>query len=224
MINEFVLLGMTALAFVLLFGLGEFLHHYKQVKAESTRRLVHAGSGIMALSFPLLFNSHWSVLVLSLGFFMLLLASQKWRSILKSINGVKRKTAGSLLFPVVIYGCFALAQWKRNDLFFYLPILILSIADPTASWIGMKLKWGKYSFFGNEKTVVGSSGFVIVAFVITLLLLVFEPGKTKEEVLIISGLTATISSIAEALANKGFDNLLIPLSVVAVLEFSTLLI
>ncbi|MDG2246604.1 MAG: hypothetical protein P8L71_09630 [Flavobacteriales bacterium] len=221
MMHEMFIVGITMLAFVLLFGLGEFLHHYKRVGAESTRRLVHAGSGVMALSFPLLFKSHWSVLVLSLGFFILLLISQRWKYLMRSINGVKRKTAGSLLFPMVIYGCFALAQLKGNDLFFYLPILILSIADPTASWLGMKLKWGKYSVFGNDKTIIGSTGFIVVSFVITVLLLVFQPGISREEILIIAGLVAIGSCISEALANKGFDNLLIPATVVVVLESTT---
>jgi phytol kinase len=79
--------AMLAGAFLALFGLAELLYHYLNVKAELTRKLVHAGTGLLTLLFPVMLNNHWLVLLLCSAFAVILLLSLRF-NLLRSINAM----------------------------------------------------------------------------------------------------------------------------------------
>ncbi len=207
-----------AISFLLLFGSAEWLYHKSKIQAELSRKYVHFTTGIISLLFPYFLSSHWMVLSLCGSFFLLLLASLKW-NLLPSINGVDRVTRGSLLYPLVVYVCFLFYQQYDQFLFFYIPILILAISDPIAALVGKKWPQFPYSTFGHTKTGSGSLGFFLSAFLIGLLGLWCSGQTILVTMVLISSTLAFVSTIAEALSHKGYDNLTIPFSVLGLLTF-----
>lgn len=206
--NIYANLLMLSGGFLSLFTLGEFLKFFFQVRAELTRKLIHVGTGLLSLSFPLIFRSHWMVLLLCASFFFVLSYS-KGKNVLNSINGVARKTYGALLFPVSVYLCFFMQEWSGDLGMYILPLLILTASDPLAAIIGQKFPYGSFKFLGHQKTLMGSLGFLVSALCIGLMM-----GYGLWVAIIV----ALISCTAEALSKNGWDNLTIPLSVMLVLQ------
>lgn len=203
-------------SFLLLFTVSETLYYYANVEAEKTRKLVHLGTGLLTLLFPLLLSSHWYVLLLCSSFLWILLLSLRF-NLLKSVNNIDRVSRGSLLYPFVVYFLFVAYSFYDQILFFYLPVLILAISDPAASMAGTKWPKGKYHVKHETKTLVGSSVFLFTAFVIAGLLMYGLTGLSTLEILLLSLLIAILTSLIEALSYKGYDNLFIPMLALAVL-------
>ena len=204
-------------AFLTLFGLAELLFHKTKLKAEQTRKLVHFGTGLLTMLFPFYLASHWQVLVLCSSFLTILIASQKF-DLLKSINGVDRKTYGSILFPVIVYTCFLVSVWQDDPLMYYLPIITLAISDPLAALFGKRFPKGKYVILGHQKTLVGSSAFFLSAFAIAMLVLNLTPIAHSLNNLSMALVFALVTSITEAVCKDGYDNLTIPVSAMIVLN------
>lgn len=152
---------LLATAFGLLFASAEWVYHKRRVAAEYTRKYVHLSTGILTLAFPLLFSDHWPMLILCGGFLVILLLSLKF-GLLPSINAVDRKTRGSLLFPIVVYGCFLVHRHYGLYIFYYLPILVLAVCDPAAAFVGKRWPWGRFTMLGHTKTLSGSLTFFVV--------------------------------------------------------------
>lgn len=203
-------------AFIVLFVIAELLYHRFNVKAEYTRKLVHFGTGLLTMFFPSYLSSHWQVLLLCLSFLLLLTASKKF-DLLKSINGVDRKTFGAVLFPVVVYGCMAASEIMNNLLFYYIPILILAISDPIAALIGKKFPFGKYTILDHTKTLSGSIGFFASAFAISFFAMMPYMYTWSMNGLMTISLLAGAACLAEALSKDGWDNFTIPAAVSLVL-------
>ena len=209
-------IGILSGTFLLLFALAETLFHKASVKAEYTRKLVHFGTGALTMLFPIYLTSHWQVLLMCSSFIILLAASKRF-NFLPSINGVDRKTHGSILFPVVVYSCFAMSQYMSNAMFFYLPILVLAISDPIAALIGKKFPVAKYTIAGHTKTLVGSMGFLVSSALIAFFCLSYMLNVSSQNGLLAVGSVALATCIAEAISKDGWDNFTIPFAATIVL-------
>lgn len=224
-----------ALGFLVLFASAELLYHRFKVAVEITRKYVHVFTGIICLSFPFVLETHWSVLILTCSFVLILVTSLKF-NLLKSINAVDRKTSGSYLFPLVIYIVFwiysiygqnnlsgtALSHEKFDrfslggTIYYFLPILILSVSDPAAALFGKKWPKGKYKIFKDYKTLVGSSAFFISSFLLGLIFLL--PNALNWHCgFLLSALIAFATTVVEAISHKGIDNLSIPVTAAVLL-------
>lgn len=217
LLNTLILAGL----FLSLFGVAEFLYHRLKVKSEYTRKLVHIGTGLLTLLFPIMLGNHWLVLFLCASFAVILILSLKF-DLLKSINAIERVSIGSISYPISVYGCYlAFDHFDQRYAFFYLPVLILAICDPVAALCGKRWPIGKYSIGNENKTIVGSLAFVISAVVIIILLpnvfqrLTYQPVSLLQILIYVP----LIAAISEALSRKGSDNLSIPASVLITLIF-----
>lgn len=211
---------LLALGFLALFGTAELLYHRFGVRAEWTRKIVHAGTGLITLLFPLVLESHWQVLLLCGSFLVLLLASSKF-GWLPSINRIDRKSYGSLLYPVIVYLSFLVyAVSGKGLILFYMPILILAICDPVAALVGKRFPWGVYHPCGSRKTLSGSLAFLVSASVVCLALLYgFEPLRpTLVNRPGAVALVPVVATICEALSVRGTDNFTVPAGAVIVLQ------
>ena len=203
-------------AFLFLFVLAETLYHKYKVKVEYTRKMDHMTTGLIALTFPFLFKTHWIILGLSAGFLFLLIGSQKFKW-LQSIIAVKRKTIGAQLFPIVLYFSFLFYDTNNEPLFYYLPILLLAICDPIAAFVGKKYPYGVFKIKGHQKTLMGSLGFSIAATVISVSsILLSDQYLLVDNILLVIAI-ALIVTLSEALVINGFDNITIPVSTWTVL-------
>lgn len=195
--------------FLLLLLISHLLYRYLKVSSEESRKFLHVSGGLLALCCPLFFETHWWVLILcSLAFILLLFTFVKhW---LPSVHKTKRKSIGSVLFPIPVYICFLIAENKSNDLLFYLPVSFMTISDTAAEWAGKK--WGSRTmqFMNGQKTLAGSLAFAICGILISIVWgLIFH--FTTEKIIMISLVTSFLAAITELVCIKGIDNLTVPL-------------
>ena len=211
--NTFLL----ATGFFLLFASGEFMYHKLKLKAELTRKYVHFLTGFLTLLFPFMLNNHWFVLLLC-GLFAALLILSKRLKLLPSINNINRESTGSFLYPVVVYSCYFMSDLLEAKIYFYIPILVLAIADPFAALCGKKWPAGQYTVFGHSKTLVGSTVFFLCSLV-TVVVIFWLNGFILYEIAAIALVLAVSTTMVEAVSHKGYDNLTIPAIALLILMF-----
>lgn len=211
--------------FLSLFAFAEMLYFTFRVRAEVTRKIVHAGTGLLTMLFPVMLANHWLVLLLCALFALILIASLKF-NLLKSINAIDRRSIGSISYPVSVYLCYLVYEkFGYEYLFFYLPVLVLAFCDPIAALTGKRWPVGKYNVRSEHKSLLGSGMFFLSAFVLTIVLSV-SLGSTMSPVqlLVFAFAVALVSAFTEGVSTKGSDNLTIPFSVLLVMiVFSFLL-
>jgi len=220
--QEIINTAILSTCFLALFALAEILYHKVKVNVELTRKLVHFGTGILTLLFPILLNSHWYVLFLCASFAVILLLSLKY-NLLQSINAIERKSWGSLLYPLAVYLTYLFYTYSPNGsqnlAYFYLPILILAICDPIAALVGKSFPYKKFKIGKDSKTVSGCTGFFVSCLILSIgVILYFNPSFnfTVENIGFILVL-AMATMLTEALSGRGIDNLTIPACVMLVI-------
>ncbi|WP_257667756.1 phosphatidate cytidylyltransferase [Parapedobacter tibetensis] len=201
-------------AYLGLFTMAEVLYHVFKVNAESTRKLVHIGTGLLALLFPIIMNNHWQVLLLCSIFALLLLLSLR-TGLLQSINGIRRKSYGSLGYPIAVYGSFLAYEYHdRQYVYYYLPVLVLAICDPLAAYIGRKYRFGLYRVGTGIKTISGSAAFFFAAILVTAGVYRYLGNfPTIGYFISVAALVATLATLAESWSSRGLDNVTIPAAV-----------
>ncbi len=213
------ILNMTILSmlFLLLFAVAQVLYYKFKVNVDITRKIVHIGTGVLTLLFPLLLGNHWQVLILCATFAIILTVSKKF-NLLKSIHSIDRFSYGSILYPVAVYCCYVVYYYFNKELiFFYLPVLILAICDPVAAIIGSRFSYGIFYIGKGKKSLSGSISFFISSVIVSFVLFNFFSSRNLIIILPLVFLIALISTVVEALSTKGTDNITIPASVILVL-------
>lgn len=185
------------ITYFIIFAVLEFFKKKNYLGTENTRSLNHLSSGVFSVFLPF-WISREEIIIISIAFFLFLLVSKKI-NLLKSIHQVNRKTFGEILFPVSV-GVAAYFFLPSNIEYYVLAILILSMADPSANYVGRKLK-GKKTL--TDKTFFGSIVFFTVCLSISLFYL--DPVSAI--------LLSIFIAIVEGLSPFGWDNLTIVLSV-----------
>lgn len=226
MMQELITITWLGACFLALFGLAEWLHRGFRVQAEITRKIVHIGTGLLSLLFPLYLHQIWQVALLC-GLFLVLLVFSKRKQFFSSINNIARPSYGSLLYPVSVFGiyCFYHFQLQQHNLFqplyyFFAPVLLLAICDPVAALTGNMYKH-YHPQTAQGKTFAGSTGFFISAFILCISLQICLKNKENAFIIILLNgvFTSIITTISEWYSGKGRDNLMIPLSAVICLLF-----
>ena len=205
-------IAIVLLAFLTLVAGLVLVHRLRSPHPEVTRKALHAGSGLLTLSFPFLFHELWPVLVLTggsaavVGALKLLPAARRHSG--GMVDGVGRTTLGEIYFPVAVAVVFWLAL-GRSPLLFCVPILVLTLADATGALIGAR--YGTVHYEGAAKSLEGSVAFVVVAFFCIHVPLLLWGGVGRLESLLISLTMALIVMLLEGSAWRGLDNLFIPI-------------
>ena len=217
MTAEFFTTVILLLLFLLLIVITNNLYKHYRWSSENSRKFIHVAGGVLCLlAFPFL-HSHWYVLVLcSIAFAILLITFI--RKSLPSIHETRRLSFGSILFPIPIYFCFLASKNWNNDLFFYLPVFLLTISDTLAEWGGNK--WGDRTigFFNKQKTLAGSLCFAVSAYIICIFLLLYFISPSPVQLLGYSFLLMFTTTLAELLTLKGFDNITVPAAALLLLR------
>lgn len=200
----------VASLYSLLFVAVEFWSRRSNPDVELTRKSVHIGAGVIAIGFPWLFQSHYTVLLLALLFVGVLLVTRRVGG-LGSVQGVERLTIGEILYPLSIYITLFLSGLAGEVVLYLIPLLILALADAVAGLVGRKYGRRIYTMWGDQKSAEGSGAFFAIAFLVTVAgLLVFERQGTVDA-LATALVVAAITTFLEAVSPKGTDNLTIPL-------------
>lgn len=177
------------------------------MSTEMPRKAVHLFGGLTALSFPYLFSSHWTVLVLSLSFSVALLIIRR-KGILRSIYNVERGSYGDIYFPAAIYLIFLLSSTKPA--IYLISILVMTVSDAMAALIGGKYGVIKYDVEGNLKSLEGSFVFFFITFLCVQLPLLLLTDIGRFESVLIAFIIALLVTGFEAISLSGSDNIIVP--------------
>ncbi|WP_235297604.1 diacylglycerol/polyprenol kinase family protein [Portibacter marinus] len=214
-IDYLTILGFAGI-FLLLFAIAEIGYHWLKIDVNYTRKFVHVMTGIIVMFFPFYFTSPINLVIICISFFIALALSKRLH-LMQSINAIDRKSRGSTLYPVVVIICYFIQYYLERYIYFFLPIMILALADPAAEFVGRQTNYRPYEIFNHKKTVAGSIGFFTVALITSLVGLYFITELKVWVLVCCSIVVALVTTISEAISIKGYDNLVIPLTVVLVL-------
>lgn len=186
----------------------EILSRYKKTDAELTRKIVHIGTGnIILLAWWL--NIPASVILLASIVASVVAIASYFLPILPSVNGVGRKSLGTLFYAISIGILTALFWHDGQQQYTAIGILIMSYGDGMAALIGKK--WGKnpYEVWGNKKSLQGSLTMTLVSIFMVIIMLNFG-GNWQWENLIIAVIIGIFATILETISYVGIDNLTVP--------------
>jgi phytol kinase len=200
------------LLYGLLFLTVDRLEKNGKTDTELTRKLLHIGSGLIALLFPLFFKTLTGVVYLGMfftGLLLLLRNMEKFRGgIGRTLRKDERQSRGDIYFILSIMILWVFSY--SNRILYYIPLLILIFPDAMAALGGVKFGKRKYKSVVGEKSIEGSAIFFTVTLAITFLSLIFFTSLGFTESMIISLLMAFLSMILEAVSWRGLDNIFVP--------------
>jgi dolichol kinase len=176
---------------------GEVAARRIRLGGEAARKLVHAGSGVVAAALPLLLSYH-EIVGVALGFAALMLVVHRLR-LLAALTGVERSSLGEVWFPLGIAGLAALAPEYAAYVY---GALVLAFADALAAVVGARLG-GPRLPFARGKTVAGSLAFCATAVVVGAAVAGGLSPATFA--------AAVVLTLAEAAASGGSDNAVVPI-------------
>jgi phytol kinase len=187
---------------------------------EVLRKMMHVTMGLVAVSFPWVFDQAWPVLLLAGGSIAALVLVRSdvaaTRSMRGILYGVERTSWGELLFPVSVALVFVLSG--GDPLLYCVPILILTLADGVAALIGLRYGQTPFKTLDGSKSIEGSLAFFVVTFLCIHVALLLFSSTGRAESLLISLLMGVIVMMFEAVAWRGLDNLFVPVASFALLE------
>ena len=196
-------------------GLG-WGHRERGLPLEWCRKITHVGMGITCLFFPLFVSTAWQAACLAL-LFTGALALLRWKSQLlwgggSLLPASRCKSEGE--FDFVLGIAFALLFARDNRFVYWVSILTLTFADSAAAVVGKSM--GRRHVWKNEKTLEGSLAFFSVSALFFLVASVaFDCSMYGIFLMFVVCLFVTV---AEGIAERGSDNLLIPLVCVVGLQ------
>lgn len=226
--NEFVLsavkiVGSLCLLVIVLYAVGAWARRAR-LRPETSRKFIHLSLGLYCLTFPFLFAQAWEVALncaLAIGVFAL--ARGRMRATLGAgLHAVARRSYGEVYFALAVALLFALrsgfsATADLGDLFYLLPIAILTISDAAAALIGVRFGRTRFKVADGTKTCEGIAAFIGSAWLLTYIGLTAFTEHGAVDAMLVSTVVALVSASVEALSGRGLDNLFIPLGVYAVL-------
>lgn len=218
-----VLLG-AVMVLLTVIAAGEVLKRTGLCSPRATRRLIHCATGLFVASTPALFQTAIPVYVLAVAF-VLVNATAAWRGWLSSMHGAAPESWGTVAFPLALLPALWAAWTLDPTRVFALQtaFLILAVADPAASTVGQTAaRPGSYRIGSQKKSVAGSAAFFSAAVLISGVALAFFRGSglldwTVTEVGAATLLTASVTTVVEALGTRGWDNFFIVISVLVLL-------
>ena len=178
---------------------------------EWSRKLVHLGSGLVCLLFPLLLDRAGTVLALALLFGCGIGVAER-RGWLQSLCRVPRRSHGSVYYPFAVAALFRLTS--DHYALYMSAVLVLTVADTAAALVGTRFGRIRYRTGGVDETksLEGSVAFWVLTFLaVSLPLLVAGRMVTPGQAWLSAFLAATLLTAVEAVASGGRDNLYVPL-------------
>jgi phytol kinase len=187
---------------------------------ELARKSAHVALGCLCMALPWWFERPLPVWLLAAcataGLAAVRLLPTLRQSVGTVLHGVKRVSFGEICFGPAVATVFQLAQ--GDALAHVIPIGILTIADAAAALAGTR--WGRKSYGsgGGTKTHLGSLVFLLAAWCCAALPLALCGRVDWPAAAMIGGVLGLLAMMAEGMADRGFDNLVVPLLAAFVLE------
>lgn len=172
---------------------------------EVSRKFVHITVGTFVAFWP--FFLTWDqIRLLSAAFVIVVLLSQRL-DLFRAIHSVQRPTYGEVLFAVAV----GLLTFVTQDPVVYaVALLHMGIADGLAAIMGVTFgRTTTYTVFGHKKSLIGTAIFFVCSLSILFAFTVYRDIAFAWTYVWL----AVTLSVAENIAVKGIDNLLVPVAV-----------
>lgn len=215
-LREMAGLALATTATLLLIASAELWRRWGTPAVESTRKLVHFGTGAVCLAFPVLFSSHLAVLAMAASFVGLMWGTRRL-GVLPSIHAVDRSTEGGIYYPIAVWITFAIAQASQRMEFYAAAILVLAIGDAVAALVGKRYGEHRFQVEEGRRSFEGSVVLFVAAFVILYATLNLASDFGRVEAILASLYVALLVTLVEGISLSGTDNLWIPVATIAVL-------
>ena len=218
--DSLYLLVLPPLLLVPAMGLLSMIRSTHKIGQELKRKSFHVGVGLTALSFPLVLNEPWKI-VIGMSLALAWMSAVRVLPCLQRYFGsvlhdCERQSTGEVYFALSLA---ALMLVTSNDpLLYVIPVLILSLADAAAAVFGRIIPSKALTGFLRGKSVAGCGAFFIVAALICLAILTLYTELAAWQIAVCTLLVATATCLAEAISRRGLDNLTVPLVAWAVLS------
>lgn len=197
-------------------GIGEVLTRW--VTPESSRRFVHAYTGLAVATTPWVFERPTFLYLLAAVFVAVNLWAIRKR-VLRGMHGITRRSYGTVVFPLALMVAL-MATWSldRQRVFaLQIAFVVLALADPLASWVGSRFRSRRFSVGAAEKSVAGAVAFGLSSFSLVFAgLFALDPfGFSISHYAAVALIVAGLATAAELLGAAGWDNLTIVVAVLA---------
>lgn len=190
---------------------------------EFSRKLVHIAVGLLMLLTPVLLQTALPLILIAAFFtlFNLLAIRKGWLPGMHS----DRHNLGTVYYPLSFL-ILVLIFWEGYKVIILAAVMVMAIGDAAAAIVGQTVRNPhRYRLIRDEKTREGSlTMFVVSSAAIILTFLLFREGNgtaalSLATIVRFAVLTALIATAAEALGDRGNDNLSVPLLTAVVLYF-----
>jgi phytol kinase len=211
--------GFTA-GFGLMFAISEFIYSRFKIDAEYTRKFVHISCGSIAMLVAVV-----QVHVLTIALLGVVFALLTWymlsHDLLPSVHAVARHSIGSILFPIGVVVCVIFGRLTAYGITFFVPLATMLYCDTIAALVGVNYPLRKYRIFSHTKSLGGSIGFFVSAFLVYILFYnYFIPEQTlyAPDHRIGKGLLFAITTtMVEFFSVDGWDDFTIPFAAMGIL-------
>lgn len=191
----------------------EALWRLGKLHIETSRKIVHIGTGVLVAFWPY-YLSWTTIQLLSLALLYVIVISYKFH-IFKSIHSIKRLTIGEILYPVGIGLC---ALLEPSPWVFTIAILNLTLADGFAAIIGIKYgAKNRYAILSHGKSIAGSFAFFAVSFGIFVVASFLVDDNELPHQYGYFILAAGALTLVENISWYGLDDITVPLGAIVIL-------
>ena len=196
---------LTLLYIFAVIGIGEGLRRWRGYGSDFTRKVIHIGVGMVMWLIPHLFNNPWWFAAACGGFMVINFLDYRY-GFFASMTSSDRSNLGTVYFPFAAGVC-AVLFWDRPGIMIA-AMMPLTWGDGLAPVVGRKLGWGAYTVGGHTRTLAGSGGFLLAAWISTWAALMFGAGEPAVDSPFITALLlSAVTAGVEAVTMGGLDNL-----------------
>jgi uncharacterized protein (TIGR00297 family) len=186
--------------------------HWSQ---EFTRKIVHISVGILLLLTPVLLETSLPLILIAVFFSVFNFVALR-KGLLPGIH-IDRNNYGTFYYAISFL-ILVLLFWGNNKIIIIASMMVMAVGDAAAAIIGKSIKNPKaYYLIKDKKTWNGSFAMFVFSFLAISLTLLLYPSNNfyvhhnLVNLFLISLVTAIFITFAEALGNRGNDNLSVPL-------------
>jgi phytol kinase len=200
-------------------GAAEGLRRWRGYSSDFTRKVIHIGVGMLSWALPFLFTSPWPFVVACAAFMVINYLDYRY-GFFAAMASTDRSNLGTVYFPFAA-AVVALLFWDRLPLM-VAALMPLTWGDGLAPVVGRAFGRHPYTVLGHRRTLEGSAGFFVAAFLFTWLALWLvggPPDLNPAAALLPALVVSAATTLVEAVSIWGLDNLTI--TAVAILLLST---
>lgn len=185
----------------------EVLNRFRKLNGELTRKIVHIGTGNVILLAWWLDIPSWIAIAASIIASMVAIVSY-YLPILPSVNGIGRKSLGTLFYALSI-GFLVYLFWQSAPQYTAIGILVMTWGDGMAAIIGQNFGKHPFQILGSKKSWEGSLTMMLVSFIVTASILL-GVGNGVGETILVALAVAVSATLLETFSQLGIDNLTVP--------------